>query len=365
MTLHGHGHAACASLDEVKHANNVVHLHNGIFTIMDMENPQTLLGTGSYGKVYSGTQQLLLTAREVAIKVHEDPCLLNREVQIYRHLWYCIKRGYAPRLRIPRLLWEGPLDERPEMRAIVLDKLGSDMETLFQRHGCEWSAQTVCWVASESIQLLRDLHNMGIVHRDIKPANFAIGEGTGGDARHHQLHLFDFGLSTQYIDTNRNHLPEKHGLALIGNRCFGSIWNHKGVRQSRRDDLASLCYMIEYFLEGSLPWGEVPKPDHGDARQQGEEWTLEQKCAFSEQRAPNERRDERREKKGPGTLLRTLIDEFHGYVGALKYDEKPKYDEWAQRFLALGVSHTEVAKGSGGDDTTKVARPTVVAPLEW
>merc|ERR1712050_99373 len=101
---------------------------------------------------------------------------------------------------------------------------------------------------------------MGIVHRDIKPENFMWGI----KEKQHHLHVIDFGLSKKYYDTK--HAVMKQKLSLTGTARYASINAHKGVEQSRRDDLEAIGHMFLYFLRGALPWSGL------DAKTQEEKY---------------------------------------------------------------------------------------------
>ena len=97
------------------------------------------------------------------------------------------------------------------------------------------------------ISCVEHLHNHDYVHRDIKPDNFVVKNSS-------QIVIIDFGLSKRYRDRSGVHIPMKTGKSFVGTVRYSSINNHKGIEQSRRDDLESIGHILLYFLKSVLPW---------------------------------------------------------------------------------------------------------------
>ena len=103
------------------------------------------------------------------------------------------------------------------------------------------------------IDRLEFIHSKYIVHRDIKPDNFLVGNPDTS-----LIYLIDFGLAKKYMSGRTG----KHVKFIInknwsGTSRFASANSLRGVVQSRRDDLESLCYILLYFMKGNLPWDNV------------------------------------------------------------------------------------------------------------
>jgi serine/threonine protein kinase len=101
------------------------------------------------------------------------------------------------------------------------------------------------------VSRIQKVHEERIIHRDIKPDNFLIG---GTENTKDTIYVIDFGLAKCYKNAEGEHIPYKDGKNLTGTARYASIATHKGIEQSRRDDLETIGHVLLYFLKGSLPW---------------------------------------------------------------------------------------------------------------
>ena len=63
----------------------------------------------------------------------------------------------------------------------------------------------------------------------------------------------DFGLSDFYVDPQNNaHIPLTKGHSRYGTVRYASLNNHRGIEQSRRDDLESLGFVLIYAAKGNV-----------------------------------------------------------------------------------------------------------------
>lgn len=231
-----------------------------------------LVGHGGFGEVYKGIDTR--TNRPVAIKVEPKTprSWLYHEARIMKDLNVQGVKG------VPSLHYFGE-EANLDHRFLIMSFLGLSLEDLHERHQ-RFSLKTTLMLMYQMVSLLQRLHAAGYVHRDLKPDNFLLGT----DAK--TLFLIDFGLSNKYVtadgDNNTIHKPMQTERPFIGTTRYASLNTHKGISQSRRDDLESLIYIGVYMYRGRLPWTGLNINDR-DAKERKigelkEQMTAEQIC---------------------------------------------------------------------------------------
>ncbi|KAF8286236.1 putative casein kinase 1 isoform 2 [Trypanosoma cruzi] len=254
------------------------------------------LGGGSFGEVYTGVH--VHSGTHVAVKI-EAPRKHSRamlEYRIYSEFNEC-----AVAVGFPQVYFGGRVGG---YNVIVMDLLGPNLEQLFSICGRDFGVKTVCMIGIQIIQRIQCMHSMNYIHRDIKPENFVMG--VGGHSQ--TVYVIDMGLSKRYRDSfTMRHIPWEDNKSLTGTARYVSINAHRGIQQSRRDDLESVAYLLFYFLRGSLPWQGL--------KSQPNDYRYTRICDMKAKTSSETLAD------GHPKEFARLLD----YVRALKFEETPNY----------------------------------------
>eukprot|EP00928_Gymnodinium_smaydae_P053261 TRINITY_DN37297_c0_g1_i1.p1 TRINITY_DN37297_c0_g1~~TRINITY_DN37297_c0_g1_i1.p1 ORF type:complete len:329 (-),score=43.28 TRINITY_DN37297_c0_g1_i1:437-1423(-) len=204
----------------------------------------------------------------------------------------------------PTVHWYGV---EGDFNVAVYELLGPSLQDLFDYSGCKFSLKTVLMLADQMITRIESIHRKGIIHRNIKPGHFLIGLGSKANI----VHLIDFGLATTTCPSAALEVPGHPSTAKhrnhVGAPRYISMNAHRGLEQSRRDDLESLWYIFMYFIRGQLPWQGVHASDKGGKQRM----ILEKKASTFAQKLCN---------RAPREL-----GDFCQYVANLQFEETPDY----------------------------------------
>ncbi len=259
-----------------------------------MFNKNKLLGKGSFGSIYIGTNKK--TGEEVAIKVEQASDEIS-QLKIEYKAYKILEGGYG----FPKV-YDFYEDKRKNV--LIMEMLGPSLEKLFNQRKKKFSLLTVIMIVEQILYRLEYIHSKNLVHRDIKPDNFLIGKGNNNKL----IYVIDLGLSKKYRENKTGlHIPYRDGKYLTGTARYASINTHLGVEQTRRDDIEALGYMMIYLIKGHLPWqGMVnsnPEKKYDKIKDLKIKIKLEELC----QGLPKE------------------TVKFIQYARDMRYDDKPNY----------------------------------------
>lgn len=257
------------------------------------------LGKGGFAFVFAGWDNL--TKEHVAIKVeNKERKNASRSIKKEYRLLVKLCNAGCPVSQVPKAIWCGRCEDR---RVMVMARMGESLSDFYKLCGKKFSVQTTLALTKELITILESLHDAGVLHRDIKLQNFLTGYKSPST-----VFACDFGLSDFYVDpTTNQHIPLTKGHSRYGTVRYASLNNHRGVEQSRRDDLESLGFVVIYAARGSVPWQTIRNEDRRKKWSQVYEMkrriTLEELCDG----------------------LPDCFKKFMTYVRELAFDARPDY----------------------------------------
>ena len=255
------------------------------------------IGSGSFGNVFKA-KELGEDNSYVAVKVERvektdsNKSRLESEYNIYN----AIQGEGIPEVKHFSNNTNG-------LKILIMNFLGPSFEDLFNFCSRKFSLKTISMIAIQIISRLEHIHKIGIVHRDIKPENFLIGIGKDKS----KMYIVDFGLSKPYIH-NGKHIEFRNNKNFTGTYRYSSIRNHRGIEQSRRDDLESVGYMLVYFYKGILPWQGLRLSDKAERN----------RTIYRKKRTTD-----------IGTITSGMPSQFHDYIQycrLLRFSQNPDYD---------------------------------------
>lgn len=203
-------------------------------------NLYNVIGEGAFGIVYSCKNKI--TQRDYAMKLDKSSSgvkTLRYEASILKYLKNV---SY-----VPKVIHYGSIDKK---QYIVLELYGLTLEEYLISNNNVKLVDKISY-ALKMLEVLKNVHNKGIIHRDIKPENYVFTIDM------QELILIDFGISKIYLDSAKNHKPQRYTDQLVGCLQYASIHSHNYIELSRRDDIISLAYSLMYLFCGKLPWDQL------------------------------------------------------------------------------------------------------------
>ena len=133
--------------------------------------------------------------------------------------------------------------------------LGKNIKELMSRNRKPFSLNCAISLAIKLVDLLEALHDQGFIHCDLKPDNIMIGNYRKDLKLMNKIFLIDFGISQRYLNDDGTHKEFYEKVPFMGNLIFSSKNAFREVSLSRRDDIISLVYVLQFLIiTKNLSW---------------------------------------------------------------------------------------------------------------
>ncbi|XP_061481760.1 serine/threonine-protein kinase VRK2 isoform X2 [Rhineura floridana] len=245
-------------------SNLPIPLQEGVI-LKDTERREWRLGRmiaqGGFGLIYLASPRLDVPVEDSAVHVIKVEYLENgplfSELKFYQraakqeHIKKWMKLKRLAFLGIPFFWGTGQAEHNGKSyRFMVMERLGEDLQTIFEREGRKFNKETVLQIGVRMLDVLEYIHEHEYVHGDIKAGNLLLGYKNP-----HEVYLADYGLAYRYCPNgNHKEYQENPKKGHNGTIEFTSLDAHKGVAPSRRGDLEILGYCMLQWMCGNLPW---------------------------------------------------------------------------------------------------------------
>ena len=250
------------------------------------------IGKTSLFKIYEG--ECISNSNPVIIKIES-----RSNEELYLEL-EALNLYLFKDLGIPKIITTG---KTKNSIILIEEKLGPSLYDLFIENKRKFSLNEICCIGIQCIERLKGIHSKNYVHRNIKPENFKIGLNDP-----HVIYLQNFYLCEKFKSSTTNkHAKLTLTNKIVGTERHGYVDALRGLRQGRKDDLESLCYMLIYFFLGKLPWQDIKAETEGEKYKK----LLNEKKKFNIENYKD-----------------TIPKEFRTIfklIKNLKFDEQPKY----------------------------------------
>ncbi|XP_063157282.1 serine/threonine-protein kinase VRK2 isoform X2 [Candoia aspera] len=324
-----------------------------------------MIAHGGFGLVYLASPCLDVPVEDNAAHVIKVEYLENgplfSELKFYQraakqqHIKKWMKLKQLTFLGIPVFLGSGQVKHiGKSYRFMVMERLGEDLQTTFEREGRKFNKETVLQIGMHLLDVLEYIHENEYVHGDIKAANLLLGYKNP-----HKVYLADYGLAYRYCPGgNHKEYQENPKKGHNGTMEFTSVDAHKGVAPSRRGDLEILGYCMLQWMCGSLPWEQSLK--YPSAVQAAKTKLLDELPDSVTRWAP------------AGAYCGEIAI-FLKNVFNLAYDEKPQY-ETLRKILLSGLEHKGICYNetpnlttvqTSLNECTTYHRKDNIKPLPW
>ncbi|CAI5449839.1 unnamed protein product [Caenorhabditis angaria] len=225
-----------------------------------------LLGSGGFGDVYRVFSETDKKKKNYALKTEsEDGKKMMLRLKVEMQVLMAIQddrktNKKAVNKHFVEFVDRGKSDEL-KCKFIVMSIVGPSLDDCRKKYRVDLSHRSTPYnIAIQTLEAVRDLHNLGFLHRDIKPANFAVGIGSEEPV----VYMLDFGICRMFIDPKTKiHRAPRKKVKFLGTLRFASRACLKCEDQGRKDDLECWLYMVFDILDedDGIPWKNISDRD--------------------------------------------------------------------------------------------------------